>query len=163
MSASFSPPEPTCARSWSSQVGQRGVEIDDVALGIDREEAGRRVVEIVDGVLQFLEDVLLPLAVARDVGDGPQRQLARRARRRRAGARAAAASAPACPCRPATRTSSCSAAAFARRLEQAIDRFRHVGIADEHALDRPHVVGVGGVDQVEIGGVGIDARGRADR
>ena len=47
-------------------------------------------------------------------------------------------------------------AAFARRLEQAIDRFRHVGIADEDALDRPHVVCVAGVDQREIGGIGID-------
>ena len=32
--------------------------------GRDREEAGRRVVEIVDRVLQLLEDVLVPLAVA---------------------------------------------------------------------------------------------------
>jgi hypothetical protein len=48
------------------------------------------------------------------------------------------------------------AAAFARRLEQAIDRLRHVGIADEHPLDRPHVVGVGGFDEAEIGGVGVD-------
>ena len=60
------------------------------------------------------------------------------------------------PLRPVTRTSSCGAAAFARRLEQAIDRLRHVGIADEHPLDRPHVVRVGGVDQIEIGGVGVD-------
>ena len=42
--------------------GQRGVEVADLAIGIDREEAGRRMVEIVDGVLQLLEDVLLALA-----------------------------------------------------------------------------------------------------
>ena len=48
-------------------------------LRIDREEAGRRVIEIVDGVLQFLEDVLLALAVARHVGDGPDASAARRA------------------------------------------------------------------------------------
>ncbi len=34
-----------------------------------------------------------------------------------------------------------AAAAFARRLEQAIDRFRDAGIADEDALDRAHVAG----------------------
>ena len=156
MSASFSPPEPTCGEIVVEPVGERRVEVDDVAVGIDREEAGRRVVEIVDGVLQFLEDVFLPLAVARHVGDGPQRQAAVALPRRRAAARAAAASSPRSPFSPATRTSSCSAAALARRLEQAIDRLRHVGIADEHPLDRPHVVGVGGVDQVEIGGIGID-------
>jgi hypothetical protein len=76
MSASFSPPEPTWARSWSSHEASVGVEIADVAVGIDGEEAGRRVIEIVDGVLQLLEDVLLALAVARHVGDGPQGQLA---------------------------------------------------------------------------------------
>ena len=54
--------------------GERRVHVDDLADGIDREEAGRRMVEIVDGVLQFLEDVLLALAIARDVGDGPERR-----------------------------------------------------------------------------------------
>ena len=48
------------------------------------------------------------------------------------------------------------AAAFARRLEQAIDRLRHVGIADEHPLDRPHVIRIAGIGQIEIGGIGID-------
>ena len=42
---------------------QRRVHVDDRAGGIDREEAGRRVVEIVDRVLQLLEDVLLALAL----------------------------------------------------------------------------------------------------
>ena len=48
------------------------------------------------------------------------------------------------------------AAAFARRLEQPEDRLRDAGIADEHPLDRPHVVGVGGLDQPQIGGIGVD-------
>ena len=47
-------------------------------------------------------------------------------------------------------------AAFARRLEHAVHRFRHVRIADEDALDRAHVAGAIGVGQGEIGGVGID-------
>ena len=108
MSASFSPPEPTCGQIVVEPARERRVEIDDLALGIDREEAGRRVIEIVDRVLQFLEDVLLPLAVARDVGDrpdGPARIASRsrcsgrtRKRSQRAGRRRA----------PGTRTSSCS-------------------------------------------------------
>ena len=51
---------------------QRGVHVDNLARRIDRHEAGRGMVEIVDGVLQLLEDVLLALAVARHVGDAPQ-------------------------------------------------------------------------------------------
>ncbi len=56
-------------------VGERGVEIDHVAAAIDREEAGRRVIEIVDRVLQFLKDVLLALALAGDIGQRPDREL----------------------------------------------------------------------------------------
>lgn len=37
--------------------GERGVEIDDLALAAGGEETGRRMVEIVDGVLQFLEEL----------------------------------------------------------------------------------------------------------
>ena len=77
--------------------GERRVEVDDVAVGIDREEAGRRVIEIVDGVLQFLEDVLLPLAVARDVGDRPRGPARVAPALAAAAARASAASAPASP------------------------------------------------------------------
>ena len=51
--------------------GQRRVHVADAPVGLEREEAGRRVIEIVDGVLQLLEDVLLVLALARDVGDQP--------------------------------------------------------------------------------------------
>ena len=46
--------------------------------------------------------------------------------------------------------------AFARGLEQAEHRFRNVGIADEDALDRPHVLRRGSPGQRQIGGIGID-------
>ena len=62
--------------------GERGVQIADAPVGLEREEAGRRVVEIVDGVLQLLKNVLLVLALARDVGDEPADA---RFRRRRPG------------------------------------------------------------------------------
>ena len=60
-----------------------GVEIGDLAIGVDRDEAGRRVVEIVDRVLELLEDVLLALALGRDVGDRPERGRAAVAAQRR--------------------------------------------------------------------------------
>jgi hypothetical protein len=50
---------------------QGGVEIDDVAIRIDREEAGGSMVEIVDGVLQLLEDIFLAFAIPRYVVDRP--------------------------------------------------------------------------------------------
>ena len=61
--------------------GERGVHVADAPVGLEREEAGRRVVEIVDRVLQLLEDVLLVLALARDVGDEPADARFRPARR----------------------------------------------------------------------------------
>ena len=122
--------------------GQRGVEVADLAIGIDREEAGRRMVEIIDGVLQLLKDVFLALELARHVGDGPDRQPAAclpspsgRTRMR--------SQRPGSPLRPPTRTSSCRRRPSRAALQQPIDRFRHAGVADEHPLDRAHVVGAG--------------------
>ena len=77
-------------------VRQRGVDIDEVAAGIDREEPARRMIEIFDRVLQFLEHVLLALAVAGDVGDRPHRVFRLALARRRAGAPASAASGRGC-------------------------------------------------------------------
>src|SRR6202042_3112157 len=54
-------------------VRQRRVDIDDVAGGIDGEEAARRMIEIFDRMLQLLEYILLPLAVAGDVVNRPHR------------------------------------------------------------------------------------------
>jgi len=39
--------------------------------GRGREKTGRRVIEKVDRVLQFLKNILLTLAVRRHVGNGP--------------------------------------------------------------------------------------------
>ena len=135
--------------------GKRRVDVADVALGIDREEARRRMIEIVDGVLQLLEDVLLPLAVARDVGDAPDRE---RSELFAVGERTDAQAQPAH--RLALQAGDADlllgAAALAGGLEQPVNGLGYVGIADKDPLDRPHVVGVAGIDQVEIGGVGID-------
>jgi hypothetical protein len=135
--------------------GERGIEIDDVAVALGREEARRRMVEIIDRMLQLLEDVLVPLELARHVGQRPDRHaglalaLAERAH-------ADAQPAPGLALVGADPHLLLAAAAFARRLEQAIDRLRHAGIADEDPLDRAHVVGIGRLHQVEIGGIGID-------
>ena len=136
-------------------VGERGVEVDDVAFAIDGKEPGRRVIEIVDRVLQFLKDILLPLALAGDVGQRPDRE---------------AALAPALGERPHPQPQPArrpamhpgdahlllQALAFTRRLEEPVDRFGRVGVADEHALDRAHVPRIRGADQIEIGGIGVD-------
>src|SRR6185503_18955090 len=119
--------------------GERGVEIDDRARGIDREETGRRVVEIVDRVLKLLEDVFLPLALARDVGDRPHGH---------AGVALALSGRPYIESQPARALAVAAgephlflkAPAFARRLYQPVDRLGHVRIADEDPLDRPHVI-----------------------
>ena len=45
---------------------------------------------------------------------------------------------------------------FPRGFQQAEHRLRDVGIADKHALHRPHVLRAGRPRDREIGGVGID-------
>ena len=136
-------------------IGKRSVEIDHVTLGIDREKSGRRVIEIVDGVLQFLKDVLLPLTLAGDVAQRPHGHAAVTAAfAERAHAEPQPAGRPAFG--PGDAHFFLQALTFARRLEQAVDRLGGVGIADEHALDRPHIVGIRRVDQIEIGGVGVN-------
>ena len=108
-------------------VGQRRVDIDDVAGGVDREETARRMIEIFDRVLQFLEHVLLAFAVAGDVGDRPHRVF---------GLALALAERPDPHPQPAAMAPSRAGnpdffllpLAFARRLEQAEHRFRTSGL-----------------------------------
>ena len=52
-------------------IGERGIEIDDFALVVDGKKSGGRVIEIIDGVLQFLEYVLLALTFPRDIRKRP--------------------------------------------------------------------------------------------
>ena len=136
---------------------QRGIQIDDVARGIGGEKTGRRVIEIVDRVLQFLEDIFLLLAVPGDIGDAPDRG---------AVLAAAAIRTPARPNpqpQPASRFSGHSAdthlflqaASLARSLQQPVDRFRYIGIAEKNPLDRPDVLCTRSTDQVEIDLIGV--------
>ena len=63
---------------------------------------------------------------------------------------------PGSPLSPADTHFLLQAPPLAGRLQQPVDRFRYIGIADENPLDRPHLRGVGRPDQVHIGLVGID-------
>jgi hypothetical protein len=119
-------------------IGERGVEIDDVAVGLGRKEARRRVVEIVDRVLQLLKHILVALKLARHVGQGPDGHAGFAlafAERTHADAQP--------PCGLAGMRADAhfflTAAALARGLQQAIHRFRNAGVADEDALDRTYV------------------------
>ena len=52
--------------------GERGVHECDHAALVGGEEAGGGVIQEIDDVLELLKDILVPLALARDVGDRPQ-------------------------------------------------------------------------------------------
>ena len=136
-------------------IGQRRIDIGDLAGGIDREEAARRVIEIFDGVLQFLEHVFLALAVAGDIGDRPHRvfrlALVRSERTNPHAQPAAVAAVGACDA-----DFFLLAFSFTRGLEQAEHRFRHIGIADEDALDRADILRARRAGQRQIGRIGID-------
>ena len=145
-------------------VRQRGVDIDEVAGGIDREEAARRVIEIFDGVLQLLEHVLLALAVPRNVGDRPHRVF-------RLALGLAERTHPH-PQPAAMRAFGAGDAdllllafSFARGLEQAEHRLRHIGVADEDPLHRTGILRRRSPCQRQIGGVAVDhmAAGIGDR
>ncbi|MGY4452505.1 hypothetical protein ACVWZR_007165 [Bradyrhizobium sp. i1.3.1] len=136
-------------------VRQCRVDIGELACRIDREEAAGRVIEIFDRVLEFLEHVLLALAVAGDVGDRPHRVF----RLALPGAERAHPHA-----QPAALAAVMAGDAhlfllpfsFARGLEQAEHGFGDVGVADEDALDGPHLLRSAGAGERQIGGVGID-------
>jgi hypothetical protein len=136
-------------------IGERGVEIDDAAVGLGRKEARRRVVEIIDRVLQLLKHILVALELARHVGQCPDGH---------AGFALAFAERAHADAQPTCRLAGVradadlflTAAAFARGLQQAIHRFRNAGVADEDALDRTHVLRTGRLDQAEIGAIGVE-------
>src|SRR5262245_39424772 len=123
-------------------VRQRRVDISDLAGPVDREETAGRMIEIFDGVLQFLEHVLLALAVPRDVGDRPHRVL---------GLAFAAAERPHPHAQPAAVAAVLPrdadffllALAFARGFQEAEHRLGDVGIADEDAFYRADVLWAG--------------------
>ncbi len=54
--------------------GQRGVEIENLALAPGGEETGGSMVEIVDRILQLLEEALLIVPLRRNVADLPDAQ-----------------------------------------------------------------------------------------
>ena len=122
------------------------------------------MVEIFDGVLQFLEHVLLPLAVPRNVGDRPHRVF-----------RLALGSAERAYPHPQPAAVGAIGAgdadffllafSFARRFQQAEHRLRHIGVADEHPLDRAGILRRRRPRQRQIGGVAVDhvAAGIGDR
>ncbi|MEY9683405.1 hypothetical protein ABIF13_004179 [Bradyrhizobium elkanii] len=136
-------------------VGQRGVDIGDLAGRIDREEAAWRVIEIFDRVPQLLEHVFLALAVAGDVGDRPNRIF-----------RIALAFAERAYPQPQPATLPGLVAgdadllllplALAGSLQKAEHGLGDVGVADEDPLDRTDLLRPGRAGQREIGGVGID-------
>ncbi len=138
---------------------ERRVEIDNVAGRIDRKESCRRMVQVVNGVLEFLENVFLTLAVARHVGDRPHGH-----------ARIASALAKwthphaqptAALCRRAGNPHFfLQTTAFARGFEQSVDRLRNVGVADEYSFDRLRFIDAGSAGQIEISSVGIEDTAR---
>src|SRR5258708_19748906 len=107
------------------------------------------MVQVVNGVLECLENVFLTLAVARHVGDRPHGH-----------ARIASALAKwthphahptAAVCRRAGNPHFfLQTTAFARGLEQSVDRLRNVGVADEYSFDRLRFIDAASAGQIEI-------------
>ncbi|MCY1489888.1 hypothetical protein D9M68_236280 [compost metagenome] len=143
-------------------IGERGVDVEDLALAPGGEEAGRRVVEIVDGVLQFLEEAFLVVALRRNVGNLPEIERIALAVFERQNPRL----------QPEPMGAGAAGGAGCQRLQQAeflmplfalvqtvrqpIDRFRRLAIAREDGFQRLDAGGALGTRQRAIGGVGVD-------
>ena len=137
---------------------ERGVHVDDGAGRIDRQEARRGVVEVVDRVLEFLEDVLLALALGGDVGHGPERGRPARTRQRpdRDPVPPEGTLAGRGPERRRHPDLLGMGPGIARGLRQAVDRLGDLRGADQDALHR-HEVGEGvAAGDPQIGLVGVD-------
>ena len=135
--------------------GQRRVDVADLPLRIDREETDRRVIEEIDCVAQLDEEVFLPYTVARHIADGPGRPT-RVGASLLQGSHAEAQPARLTALRPRHPHLFLQGPSFTGRLGEPVDRLRNLRIADEHALDRAHVIGVDRIHELEIGGVGVD-------
>ena len=156
MSDSLRPPERELGEIVVEPAGERRVHIGDRAARLDREEAGRRVVEEVDRVLQLLEDVLVALALARDVGDRPQRRAAAPERVERAHPDAVPGDCALARQRRRHPQFLGAALALARRLREPVDRLRHLGRAGEQPLDQPEVGDAMGAGEGHVGFVGVE-------
>ncbi len=121
------------------------------------------MIEEIDRVLQFLENIFVALALAGDVRNRPQR-------RRRAGRPVDRTDADAVPAEFALAEQGRgeaqllgAALALARRLSQPVERLGDFRRPGEQAVDRAQAGGVGRARQRHIGLVGVDDPGIAFR
>jgi hypothetical protein len=135
---------------------QRGVHVDDGAERVDREEARRRMIEVIDGVLQLLKHVLLPLAFVRHVRDRPQRRPAPAGPRHRADPHPVPAELPRAAQVRRQADLLGRGPMLAGGLGEAIDCFGHLRRAGEHALDRTEIGRPLRARQRHVAFVGVD-------
>jgi hypothetical protein len=138
--------------------GKRRVDILDAPVPVCREETDRRLVEIVDRLLQFEECLLLVVTLFRDVGQPPHPQRLAIARHRQKPRRGAV------PARPlVSGAQSGRQAEFLVRLHaandvvgKAVDGIRRIVMARQHGFRRQQILGAGNAGHLAIGLVGID-------
>ncbi len=136
--------------------GKGRVHVGDAALRIGREEAGRRMIEEIDRVLQFLEHVLVPLALARDVGHAPQRRAPGAGPLERTHAHAIPGNRSIAEERRREAQFLRAPFALPRGESQPIDRFGNVRGTGKQPVDKPQFRGVARTRKGHIGVVRID-------
>ena len=112
------------------------------AFRIGGEKPRRSVIEKIDRVLQFLENVLVALALAGDVGDAPQSRAFAAGPLDRAYPHAIPGDRTIAEKRRREAQLLGAALAFARGVRQPVDRLRHVGRAGEQPIDEPELRGI---------------------
>ena len=136
--------------------GEGGVHVGDRAVGLGGKKTGRRVIEIVDRVLEILEEGFMPVVIARLVRHRPRHHAVLGRALERANANAV-------PCdfglavgrRRETQLLARPPARFGG-LRQAIDRFGDVGGPREQAFDGTQVAGGVRAGERAVGVIGVD-------
>ena len=136
-------------------MGERCVHVGHGARRVAGEKAGRCVIEKVDGMLQFLEDVFVPLALARDIGHGPQRRAFAATIVEGTDPDAVPADLAIAAQRRGDPQFLGIALALARRFGKPVDRFRDVRRARKEPLYRLQLARVGGAGESRVVFVGV--------
>ena len=136
--------------------GQGGVHMRDRAIRLGREKPSRRVIEIVDRVLEILEEGFMPGVVARLIRDRPRHQAVLGDALERANANAIPGGVGLAARRRRETKLLARAPAGFRRLRQAIKGFRDVRRASEQTFDRTQVGRRRRARKRAVGVIGVD-------
>ncbi len=138
--------------------GQGGVQINNLTLATCGKETGRRVVEIIDGVLQFAEEAFLIFPLRRDIGnlEDVQRLAARILQHPTFQSVPVRPAGSGLPERLEQTELLVTVTPLPQNIDEAIERLGRFPAAREQRLQALDIARLRGAAHPAIGGVGVD-------